>query len=83
MGEIYVKVRPGSEEFRIEQNDFLTVHLEAEAEQGRANAELVARLENILGVKPGIVSGHSSRRKKLRADMTADEMEKKMVNYDG
>ncbi|MFB6204249.1 MAG: DUF167 domain-containing protein [Candidatus Nanohaloarchaea archaeon] len=83
MGSIYVKVRPGSEEFRIEENDFLTVYLEEDAEKGRANSELVSRLEDVLGVKPGIISGHSSRRKKLRADMPADEMKEKMVNHDG
>lgn len=76
--EIYVKVNPGSDEFRIEKKSFYEISLEQPAENGRANAELVERLQQILGVKTGIISGHQSRRKKIKADISEKEFGKKM-----
>ncbi|MFB6166777.1 MAG: DUF167 domain-containing protein [Candidatus Nanohaloarchaea archaeon] len=81
MAEIYVRVETGQEEFGIEFRDFPTFRLENEAENGRANAELIRRLEEILGEKPGIVSGHRSRRKKIRVDMPEDEMMERLENH--
>lgn len=83
MAEIYVKVETGSEEFGIDQNGrYPLVHLTEKPENGRANTELVNRFQEILGHKPGIVSGQASRRKKLRVDMSQDELERKLEAAD-
>lgn len=81
MTEIYLKVKPGEDEFRIEFGDFPTVHLENEAESGRANTELLNRLRDILGEKPGIVSGHKSRRKKVKVDLGKDEVMERLEKH--
>ena len=81
MTEFYVKVKPDSDEFRIEQGTIKTVELEQKAENGRANAELVRRLEEILGEKPGIVSGRKSRRKKLKIGMPEKQIDKKINRF--
>jgi uncharacterized protein (TIGR00251 family) len=76
--EFYVKVEPGSEEFDIEHGSITKIFLREPAENGRANAELLAQLAEILGQKPAIVSGHRSRRKKLKVDISEEELEEKM-----
>lgn len=82
MSEFYVKVVPESDEFKIDTSgSFPKVFLENKAENGRANHELLTRLSEILGVKVGIVSGHSSRRKKLVADIEKDEVEIILGDY--
>lgn len=78
MTEIYVKVEPGSDSFRIEEGSITKVYLTEKAENGRANVELVRRLEKILGVKPGIISGHKSRRKKLKVPLPEKEIYRKL-----
>lgn len=78
MTEFYVKVKPGQDEFDIEDGNFPTFYLESRAENGRANAELLQRLEEILGNRPGIISGHQSRRKKLKTDLLEEELERKI-----
>lgn len=83
MTEIYVKVKPGQEKFDIEMNTFPEISLKQEAEQGKANTELVNELTEILGKKPGIVSGHQSRRKKIAVDMEEDKIMEKLRGYNG
>lgn len=83
MTEIYVKVTPGSNEFRVENSEIPEIELESEAENGKANAELKRRLEEITGQKAGIVSGHSSRRKKIVLDLPEDEIRQKLRDYNG
>lgn len=83
MPEVYVKVRPGCEEFSVEFGDFPLFFLESEASQGRANSELLRRVEEITGERPAIVSGHRSRRKKLKVDIDKQEFEKRLKSYDG
>lgn len=78
MTEINVKVEPGSEKFRIETGYMPKIYVENEAEHGRANAELLNRLENILGERPGIISGHRSRRKKLKTSLDEEEFRRKL-----
>lgn len=78
MAGIYLKVKPGEDEFRIKFNDLPKVHLENNAEAGRANTELVSRLEQILGEKPGIVSGHKSKRKKIKVDLEKHEITERL-----
>lgn len=81
--ETYVKVKPGADEFRIELGDHPVIHLEEEPENGRANTELLERLKKILGEKPGIVSGHKSRMKKLKIPMNREEFREKIEDYNG
>lgn len=82
MPEIYVKVRPGTE-FKIEMKTYPVIGLEAEAENGKANSELLKKLEKITGERPGIVSGHKSRRKKLKIKMDKHRFKQELKNYDG
>lgn len=82
MPEIYVKVRPDTE-FSIEVKTYPVIGLENEAEHGRANSELLNRLEEITGERPAIISGHRSRRKKLKIDMDKQEFEERLERYDG
>lgn len=80
MTKIYVKVRPGSPEFKIENQHIPIIHLENQPENGRANHELTNRLEQILDVKPGIISGHKSRRKKLQIPLPEQKIREKLKN---
>ena len=82
MPEIYVKVRPDTE-FSIEIKTYPVIGLESKAENGRANTELLNRLEEITGERPGIISGHKSRRKKLKIDIGKQEFKERLENFDG
>lgn len=83
MPEIYVKVRPESEDFGIEMKTYPVIDLERKAEQGKANTELINRLEDITGERPAIISGHKSRRKKLKLDMSKKDFKEKLGEFDG
>lgn len=78
MTEIHVKVEPDSSEFKVEMGYMPKIYLKNKAENGRANAELLSKLENILGERPGIISGHRSRRKKLKTSLTKEEFRRKL-----
>jgi len=80
MPEIYVKVEPDSEEFKIREADFLKVKLENPAENNKANKELIRQLRKRSEEKVGIISGHKSRRKKLRIESDAQEFKKKLLD---
>ena len=82
MTEFYVKVETECDEFGIDcSGSIMKVYLRSPAENGRANSELLNRLSEILGVKVGILSGHTSRRKKLVADIEKDEIERLCGDY--
>lgn len=78
MTQIHVKVEPDSDEFKVETGYMPKFYLENKAENGRANVELLNRLENILGQRPGIISGHKSRRKKLKTSLDEEEFRRKI-----
>ena len=78
MPVINVKVEPDSSEFKVENGYMPKFYLENKAENGRANVELISRLESILGEKPGIISGHKSRRKKLKTSLDKEEFRRKL-----
>lgn len=82
MPEIYVKVRPGTE-FGVEMKTYPVIGLEAEAENGKANSELLRKLEDVTGERPGIISGHKSRRKKLKTQMDKQRFKEELKKYDG
>ncbi|MFB6199359.1 MAG: DUF167 family protein [Candidatus Nanohaloarchaea archaeon] len=81
MTEIYVKVEPDSKGFRVEKGSMYRFYLENEAEHGKANQELVKRVEEITGEKPAIISGHSSGRKKLKIPLAEEEFREAMEEY--
>lgn len=83
MPEVYVKVRPDSEDFGIEMNTYPVIELERKAEHGKANTELLNRIEDITGERPAIVSGHKSRRKKLKIERSKKEFKQELGEYDG
>lgn len=83
MTEIHVKVEPGSDEFRVEYDHIPKIHIEAPAENGRANEELKRRIEEVTGEKTGIVSGHRSRRKKIVTGLPEEELREKLRDIDG
>lgn len=82
IAEIYFKVEPDAEEFRISVRRMPEIKLTEKAEKGRANAELLKELKRITGEKPGLISGHSSRRKKLLFDQSENQVRKKLEKVD-
>ena len=78
MTEIYFKVKPGEKSFSIEEGKMPEVKITVEAENGRANTKLKDRLEALTGERPGIISGHKSRRKKLVFDQSEEKVRKKI-----
>lgn len=83
LAEINVKIKPGQNEFRIETGYMPKIFLKAEPENGKANSELLQRLEEITGEKPGIISGHKSRRKKLKFQKTEEEVREALGEISG
>ena len=76
-----MKVRPDSDQFEIEDSPITKIKLEPKAENGKANAELVKKLTEVLGKKPGIISGRKSRKKKLQVEMSEENIEKKLRSW--
>lgn len=61
-----VYVRPKSKEFKVVvEADEIVVHCREDPVGGRVNRELVKELSRLLGRKVELVSGFSSRQKKL------------------
>ncbi len=61
-----VLVKPRSREFRIVvEADEIVVHCLEEPVKGRVNKELVKRLSRLFGKRVELVSGYSSRQKRL------------------
>jgi hypothetical protein len=62
--DVYVK--PRSKEFRIVvEGDDIVVHCSEEPVEGRVNKELVKKLSRLFSKKVELVSGFSSRQKRL------------------
>ena len=78
MTEFYVKVKPNSKQFKIEESTYPIVYLESKAENGRVISELVRRLDEILGENIAIISGHKSTRKKLKTNLSESVIEKRL-----
>lgn len=61
-----VHVKPRSKEFRIAvEGEEVVIHCLEEPVGGRVNAELVKRLSRLLGKRVELLSGHTSRQKRL------------------
>ncbi|MFQ3308589.1 MAG: hypothetical protein ACI977_000832 [Candidatus Nanohaloarchaea archaeon] len=82
MTEFYVKVEPDSEEQSVNtSSSIINVKLEQPAEMGRANTELINLMQNILGEKPGLISGYQSRRKKLKTSLDENTVKQRLEEY--
>ncbi len=69
-----VVVAPASKRFAISvKAGVLRVSLRSEPERNKANIELIKELSKALGRDVRIVSGLSSKRKRLEAQMSAEE----------
>lgn len=78
MTEFYVKVETDSDEFKIEGGKIPRVCLTAPARNGKANSELITQFEEILGCRPAIVSGHTSKRKKIAVNVSSSQIKDKI-----
>ncbi len=82
MTEFYVKVKLDSGEQSVKTSSTITeIKLESSAEQGRANTELINLMQEILDDGVGIISGHQSRRKKLKTSLDRHTVEQRLEEY--
>lgn len=71
---VEVSVMPKSPAFAVILKDGkVKIRLTSPPERGEANAELVRELARALGRSVRIVSGHTSRRKRLEVDASTEE----------
>ncbi|MFN7991573.1 MAG: DUF167 family protein [Candidatus Micrarchaeia archaeon] len=71
---VTLTVVPGSRAFSISsKGGNVKVHLRSPAERNRANLELVSSLSSLLGRGVRIISGQTSRKKRLSIDITEQE----------
>jgi uncharacterized protein (TIGR00251 family) len=77
--DVYVK--PRSREFRVVlEGDDIVIHCSGEPVDGRVNRELVKELSRLLGKRVELISGFSSRQKKLLVkDANGDELERVLM----
>lgn len=83
MTELWIKVKPGKDEFNVTKKTYLEIDLTEEPDNGRANQEMISKLEKRLGEKPAIISGHRSSRKKIKIPMDKDRIFQKLGVQDG
>ena len=83
MTEIYVKVEADCSNFEIDlTGTYPKIHLRSKPHGGRANSELLNKLSSILGDDLRIVSGHKSKRKKIKiADASKKEVLEKLKGF--
>lgn len=71
---IEVSVTPNSNKFSIKLKDGrLKIALESPPENNRANVELISKLSGLLGRQVRIISGLTSKRKRLAIDISDGE----------
>lgn len=79
MSEVYIKVRPESKEIGVDAaSTMIRISLTEPAENGRANAQLLKFLKERTGEEAAIVSGHKSRRKKLKIDVEEEKLREQL-----
>jgi len=70
--EVYVK--PNSKEFKMKtENDELTIYCRETPEKGRANRELVRELSRVFHKRVEILSGLTSKQKRVLVRETSEE----------
>lgn len=79
-----IRVKPKSKNFDIKQNDEIVVFCRAPPTKGKANREIVRKLQKIFHKKVEIISGLKSRNKKiLIKDCKIEEAQKIMEKIKG
>jgi uncharacterized protein (TIGR00251 family) len=79
---IGVVVKPGSREFRAEwRAGALHVALTEQAEKNKANIELLKELKRIFGCEVRLVSGATSKRKRIEISISEAELQSKMQTH--
>jgi len=69
-----IHVIPKTKKFSVTQrNGKVTARLTLPAEEGKANKELLERLQQIIGAKPFLVRGAKSREKEVVFEGVSDE----------
>jgi uncharacterized protein YggU (UPF0235/DUF167 family) len=82
MNDFYCKVETEASEFDVEVDSMIRASLTEEAENNRANLELVQRLSDILDTEVAIIEGSKKRRKKLKIDISKDKMREKVEEWE-
>jgi uncharacterized protein (TIGR00251 family) len=80
-----VYVKPNSKEFKIEtENDYLMVFCREAPEKGRVNKELIKELSTLFKRRVDILSGFTSRRKRILViDASAEWVDCILSSYSG
>lgn len=79
MTEVYIKVRPDSEQNGVDTSStIIQMDLTEPAENGRANSQLLQFIRERTGEEAAIVSGHRSRRKKVKLQMDEESFREKL-----
>ena len=81
MTKIYVKVKTNQENLELETGTMLKASLTQKAEHNRANTELVERLSDIFDTRVGLIEGHNRPRKKIKVDLTKEEVEERIEKW--
>ena len=78
---IEVTVVPRSKKFQVTVKEGrVRIYLKSPAQKNKANIELVRELSRLLGTEVRIISGLSSRKKKLDLGMSEKEFFNKIIN---
>ena len=68
-----IKVKPKSSKFKIQQNDEITIFCKEAPVKGRANRTVEKELARLFKRKVAIISGFSSRKKRVLIEKTSEE----------
>lgn len=79
MTELYIKIKPDSEELDVDTSDhIMEIKLTEKAENQRANTQLLELIEQKTGKEASIKKGHRSRRKKIRTELSEEKFREKI-----
>jgi len=82
MTELYVKVKTEQDSFNLETGHMIKADLIEKPVNGRANTELIRKLNQIIGKDVGLIEGHKSTRKKIKVDCSKEEVLKKVKEWE-
>lgn len=82
MTELYVKVKTEQDSFNLETGHMIKADLVEKPVNGRANTELIRKLNEIIGKDVGLIKGHKSARKKIKVDCSREEFLKKVREWE-
>lgn len=87
MAILHLKAKPGNRlnQFRVAPDGQVTVHLNAPAQEGKANAALLAYLAALFGTaqtRVTLLAGHTSRFKKVALpDVGEEELQRVLTRF--